>query len=148
MRAILDTSVIVSGLLSPHGAPAQIIARWRDGDFILLYTPAMYEELEDVLSRAWLVERLANVPNHIPDYLEAVVVLGELVLGYVNVAGQVRDPFDEMFLACARLGQADYIVSVDKDLLSLGQYEGTQIVTPTRFLAVLDTNDVSSTGEE
>jgi putative PIN family toxin of toxin-antitoxin system len=148
MRVILDTSVIVSGLLSPHGAPAQIIARWRDGDFTLLYTPAMYEELEDVLNRAWLVERLASAPNRIADYLEAVTGLGELVLGYVNVAGQVRDPFDEMFLACARLGQANYLVSVDKDLLSLGQYEGTQIVTPAQFLAVLEANDISSTGEE
>ncbi len=144
MRVVLDTSVIVSGLLSPHGTPAKVIARWLNGDFTLLYTPAMYEELEDVLNRAWLVERLASVPNRIVDYLEAVAVLGELVMGYVNVVGQVRDPFDEMFLACARLGQADYIVSVDKDLLSLGDYEGAQIVTPAQLLAALDANATSS----
>jgi len=138
MRVVLDTSVVVSGLISPHGAPAQIIARWRDGDFVLLYTPAMYEELEDVLGRVWLVERLAHVPNRVPDYLEAVTLLGELVVGYVNVAGQVRDPFDEMFLACAQLGGADTIVSVDKDLLSLREYQGVPIVTPAQFLSALD----------
>lgn len=135
MRAVLDTSVVVNGLISPHGTPAQVIARWRDGDFVLLYTPAMFEELKDVLSRTWLTERLAGMPNRIAGYLEAVAVLGEVVMGYVSVTGQVRDPFDEMFLACAQLGRADYIVTVDKDLLSLGGYEGTRIVTPVQFLA-------------
>ena len=98
----------------------------------------MYEELEDVLNRAWLAKRLAHLPNRIPDYLDAVKLLGELVVGYVNVAGRVRDPFDEMFLACALLGRADVIVSVDKDLLSLGRYEGVPIVRPAQFLSVLD----------
>ncbi len=134
MRVVLDTSVIVSGLISPHGAPAQIIARWLDDDFTLLYTPAMLAELEDVLNCAWLHERLVHVPNRIPDFLLAVRVLGELVKGYVNVAGQARDPFDEMFLACAALGQADYVVSVDKDLLALRRYGETEIVTPAEFL--------------
>lgn len=138
MRAILDTSVIVSGLISPHGSPSQLIARWRDGAFVLLYSPPMLAELEDVLNRAWLTERLATAPNRIPDFLEAVTILGELVVGYFNVAGQVRDPFDEMFLACARLGQADYIVSVDKDLLSLGEYASTKIVAPAQFLIILN----------
>jgi putative PIN family toxin of toxin-antitoxin system len=137
MRVILDTSVIVSGLISPHGSPAQIIAHWRNGAFTLLYTPAMLDELKDVLNRAWLKERLIYVPNRIPEFLEAVVVLGEQVTGYVNVMGMVRDPFDEMFLIGAKLGRADYLVSVDKDLLVLGAFENTQIVTPAQFLAVL-----------
>ncbi len=139
MRVILDTSVVVSGMISPHGPPAQIIARWLDDDFVLIYTPAMLVELEDVLNRAWLHKRLVHVPERIPDFLLAVKVLGKLVRGYVNVAGQVRDPFDEMFLACAVLGKADYIISGDKDLLSLGAYRGTRIVTPAEFLTVLET---------
>lgn len=139
MRVILDTSVVVSGMISPHGPPAQIIARWLDDDFVLIYTPAMLAELEDVLNRAWLHKRLVHVPERIPDFLFAVRMLGELVKGYVNVAGQVRDPFDEMFLACAVLGKADYIISGDKDLLSLGAYRGTRIVTPAEFLTVLET---------
>ncbi len=64
---------------------------------------------------------------------------GELIHGYTNVSGQVRDPFDEMFLACPRLGRADYIVSVDKDLLTLGRFEETEIVTPGQFLGMLET---------
>jgi putative PIN family toxin of toxin-antitoxin system len=148
MRVVLDTSVVVSGLISPRGTPARIIGHWRDRDFVLLYTPAILEELKDVLSRAWLTERLAGVPNHIPDFQEAVIMLGELVTGYVNVAGQVRDPFDEMFLSCAQLGRADYIVSGDRDLLSLREYAGSKIVTPTQFLTVLNLNAASLSQDE
>jgi putative PIN family toxin of toxin-antitoxin system len=95
-----------------------------------------------VLNRAWLTERLAGVPNRIAGYLEAVAVLGEPVVGYVSITAQVRDPFDEMFLACAQLGRADYIVTADKDLLSLAEYEGTRLVTPAQFLAALDESAV------
>ncbi len=137
MRVILDTGVIVSGFISPHGVPAQILARWSAGDFTLLYSPAILEELEDVLQRVWLRQRLANVPDRIPAFLTAIKLLGELILGYTNVAGAVRDPFDEMFLACAVLGSADYLVSGDKDLLSLNGYEKTRILTPARFLSIL-----------
>lgn len=134
MRAVLDTSVVVSGLISPHGNPAQVIVRWLAGDFTLLYTRDILTELEDVLNRAWLKERLAAVPNRASDFLEAIALLGEPEMGYANVEGLVRDPFDEMFLACALLGNADFLVSVDKDLLSLEAFKGIQIVRPAHFL--------------
>ena len=140
MRVILDTSVIVSGLLSPHGTPAKIIVHWLHRDFILLYTSAIYAEYEDVLNRAWLHERLRNVPKRIPEFLQAIHIFGELVKGYVNVTGFVRDPFDEMFLACAALGNADYIVSGDKDLLSLGNFWDTKILLPGEYLDLLQTD--------
>jgi putative PIN family toxin of toxin-antitoxin system len=120
MRVILDTSVIVRGLISPQGPSARIITYWINGAFTLLYMPPMLAELEDVLHRTWLADKLAHVPNHVPEFLEAVTILGELVDGYANVAGAVRDPFDEMFLVCALVGNADYLVSGDKDLLDLG----------------------------
>lgn len=140
MRVILDTSVIVRGLISPQGPSARIITHWISGAFTLLYTPPMLAELEDVLHRTWLVDKLAHVPNRVPEFLEAVTILGELVDGYANVAGAVRDPFDEMFLVCALVGKADYLVSGDKDLLDLGQYQGISIVSPSLFLAFLEAN--------
>ncbi len=71
--------------------------------------------------------------------MDAVIMHGELIHGYTNVSGLVRDPFNEMFLAFARLGRADYIVSVDKELLTLGSFEETEIVTPGQFLGMLET---------
>ena len=142
MRVILDTNIIVSGLISPHGPPARIITHWLDEDFTLLYTPDMLFELKDVLDRAWIREKMVYVPNRIDELVEAVAVLGELVMGYENVAGAVRDPFDEMFLACAVLGRADTIVTGDTDLLSLVEYETTRILSPSHFLEVLARTDI------
>ena len=51
----------------------------------------------------------------------------------------MRDPFDEMFLACALLGNADFLVSVDEDLLALEAFKGTLVVRPARFLKALET---------
>ena len=138
MKVILDTSTIVSGLITPTGTAARIINHWAAGDFALLYSPVMLEELTDVLQRAWLKERLVGLPQRIPDFLDAVTFWGQLVPGYSDVHGYVRDPFDEMFLACARLGGADVIVSLDKDLLSLEEFEGTRILRPPAFLELLE----------
>lgn len=134
MRVVVDTSVIVSGLISAKGSPALIISRWIQGEFTLLYSSATLAELEDVLNRTWLTERLAATPNRVPDFLRTVRMMGELVGGYAQVGGVVRDPFDEMFLACALLGRADYLVTVDKDLLVLRQYGQTHIMNPGEFL--------------
>jgi putative PIN family toxin of toxin-antitoxin system len=138
MRVVLDTNVLVSGMLLPHDPPAQIITLWLAGDFTLLYMPAMLDELEDVLNRTWLKARLVQTSDRIPDFLEAVSVLGRLVVGYVNVDGAVLDPFDEMFLRCVLLGNAHYLVTGDKHLLDLIQFGGAEIVPPSQFLQILD----------
>jgi putative PIN family toxin of toxin-antitoxin system len=137
MRVVLDTSVIVSGMISPHGTPAKIITHWLGGRFILLYNDSMLAELADVFSRAWLKKRLAGVPDKTLDFLEAVVILGEYVGGYANVHNLVRDPFDEMFLICTQAGKADYLVSGDKDLLAIREHAGAKILIPAAFLQLL-----------
>ena len=55
----------------------------------------------------------------------------------VKIRGTVkvcRDPHDDMFLECAALAKADLLVAGDKDLLTLGTYKGTRIVTPSEYL--------------
>jgi len=138
MQVVLDTNVLVSGLILPHGPPAKIIALWLVGDFTLLYMPAMLDELEDVLNRTWFKGRLAKTLNRISDFLEAVSVVGKLVVGYVNVDGAVSDPFDDMFLRCVLLDNARYLVTGDKHFLDLTQFGGAEIVLPSRFLKIRD----------
>lgn len=61
-----------------------------------------------------------------------------LITDLPQVRGVVRDPNDDMVVACALRAGADYIVTRDKDLLSLGTHEGIRIVTPRQFLDLLD----------
>lgn len=51
LRIVLDCNVFVSALLSPQGAPAQILDQWADGDFDLVVSPLLLAELGKVLSR-------------------------------------------------------------------------------------------------
>ena len=53
------------------------------------------------------------------------------------IAPPCRDPKDDQFLAAAVCGQADYIVSVDEDLLVIVSYRGIRILSPGAFLAVM-----------
>jgi len=55
---------------------------------------------------------------------------------------QLRDPNDNMFLSLAATSKADYLISLDKDLLELMSVEGTKIVTPREFMNVFKTNKV------
>ena len=61
-----------------------------------------------------------------------------LALGIrVKIRGTVmgcRDPGDDMFLECSDLAKADYLTAGDKDLLTLGAYKRTRIVTPSEYL--------------
>jgi len=55
----------------------------------------------------------------------------------VSIRGTVkecRDPGDDMFLECSALAKADLLIAGDKDLLTLGSYKGTRIVTPSEYL--------------
>ncbi|HEX8228447.1 MAG TPA: putative toxin-antitoxin system toxin component, PIN family, partial [Chloroflexia bacterium] len=56
----------------------------------------------------------------------------------VPIDAIASDPDDNKFLECAVAGGADYIVSGDKHLLSLGEYEGIRILSPADFLRVLE----------
>lgn len=69
--------------------------------------------------------------------LMALVTKAEVTPGQLQLPGVTRDPKDDAVVACAKEGQADYIVSGDQDLLVLDSYEGIQIVTPQQFVDIL-----------
>jgi uncharacterized protein len=66
----------------------------------------------------------------------------EAACSLITVLPQVRvvegDPNDDVVIACALQARADYIVTRDKDLLSLGGYQGILIVTPREFIDLLE----------
>jgi predicted nucleic acid-binding protein len=63
---------------------------------------------------------------------------------HVQLRGTVkacRDPNDDMFLECALRTKADVLVAGDKDLLVLGTYKGTRILTPAQYLEGTEADD-------
>lgn len=137
MRAVIDTNVLVSGLIRPRGAPGAVLRALRDRRFVAVVSPAILEEIIDVLSRPWLRDKYAIDDQGVEAFLRLLVSRAELVEPHSEFR-RCRDPDDDKFLETAVDGRADRLVSGDADLLALGSIEGVAIVNPAGFLRELD----------
>lgn len=130
IRATLDTSVFVSAL-NFGGLPNEILNRCQVDAFTLCISQSIKDELHRVLRDGfeWSEEDLAEA-------LDPILALAELVEPKRAVSAS-RDPNDDHVLACAVEAKADFVVSGDNDLLTLGAFEGIRIVSPREFLELL-----------
>ncbi len=138
LRAVLDTNVFVSALLSRRGPAAQIFNAWRQRKFLLIISPFLLQEIERVLRYPKIQQKYGISDQEIQILLEllrrdAIVVSGNLVVQ--NVIPD--DPEDEHVLACALEGRADCIVSGDAHLLRLKTFQGIPILPLKAFLEKL-----------
>ena len=137
IRAVLDTNVLVSGLVAEQGPPRQILDAWLESLFTLVTSLYLVEELVHVLSYPRITERLRLDEEALTAILAALLSKAEVTSGQLRLPGVTRDPKDESVVACAKEGEEDYIVSGDQDLLVLGEYEGIQIITSRQFVEIL-----------
>ena len=130
-RVVLDTNVLVSGLLG--GTATDVIRRWRAGAFDLVISQEIAAEYEEVLKRPkfglsdWVIQELLDYVRSKAQWVES---RGDIEVG-------ARDLSDNRFLEAAIQGKADWIVSGDNDLLDLGEFEGIGIASPREFLSLL-----------
>ncbi len=132
MRAVLDPNVLIAALLSPRGAPAQIVARWLAGEFELVVSGSLLAELERTLSYPKLSTRIAAV-----DASEFVALLRDgavLASDPANIPRRSADPGDDYLLALAESERA-VLVSGDRHLLDLARE--LPIHTPRQFADAL-----------
>lgn len=137
IRAVVDTNTLISGIISPLGAPAEIMRRWQQGDFLLLTSPVLLEELRRVLKYPRIASRLGWSSETRRRFLESFETLTLVTAGTLSLPGVTRDPKDDAVVACAIEGQAAFVVSGDRDLLVLATYRGVRMVTPREFLVLL-----------
>ncbi len=129
MRIVLDTNVVLSALLW-RGTPYRLLEVVRErGEARLFTSPALLDELADVLTRPSATKRLTIIGKTardvLADYVEAVqVVEPEQVPRVVP-----DDADDDQVIAAAIAAGADWIVSGDADLLSMGSHQGIPIIT-------------------
>jgi putative PIN family toxin of toxin-antitoxin system len=130
-RVVLDTNVLVSRLILPDSVPARVVAFVIASSELLLSAPVI-QELEDVLRRPKLDRYLdANMRLN---YLWELVDIASPIRVLHRVT-DCRDPRDNKFLELALSGKADFIITGDKDLLSLNPWRGIAILNPTDYLA-------------
>jgi putative PIN family toxin of toxin-antitoxin system len=128
-RLVLDTNVVVSGMLFPSAAPGRALLKAQAHR--LLVSEATLLELVEVMSRA-----------RFDRYVEREV-RRQLVVAYMNASETVQitssirachDARDDKFLEVAVDGRADLIVTGDMDLLALNPFQGIAILTPSAYV--------------
>ena len=139
MRVVLDTNQYVSALIRPDGHPAQILQFWRNKRIEIAVSPKLIEELSDVLPRQRLRRKHNLTDTEIAGFVQLLLQYAVIVEGEVEVKVVEDDPDDNMILACALEAGANYIVSGDRHLLNIGEYQGIAIIRSSEFLSVLET---------
>jgi uncharacterized protein len=133
LHVVLDTNVLVGALFFKTSLPRQVFER-SVAEAKVLISLATYAELSEVLSRKKFARYISE-----EDRLH-------FLAKFINIAIPVeiktsvqacRDPKDDKFLELAVNGQADLLVTGDKDLLVLHPFHGIQILTPHDFLRII-----------
>ncbi len=137
MIVVLDTNVIISALLSPTGAPAEIIRRWEAGEFDVVTSPPLINELRRALNYERVRKHLKLSNEEIDTFLKRLRTTALIVEPEVTVEVVEDDPDDNRVIECALAGGAAYIVSGNTHLSDLKEYEQIVILNPVGFLAVL-----------
>ncbi|WP_237397181.1 putative toxin-antitoxin system toxin component, PIN family [Okeania sp. KiyG1] len=134
LKVVIDTSVFITALLRPtsKSSPRQILKLWSEGRFSLVMAPPLLQELTSRLIRQGVA--VADIEDLLVD-ITAIAL--HIPGAYQATRLDEIDSDDNKFLAAAYEAKADYLVSVDNDLLSLKYYHGTQILTPALFLVAL-----------
>jgi uncharacterized protein len=130
-RAVLDSNVIVSGL-DWSGAPARTVEAVLAGELTLVTSSPLLVELRRVLA----YPKLARVIGE-GEKLADLVEMSSIVIEPVSVFDAIEDESDNRVLEAAVDGGADYIVSGDGHLLTLGVFRGIPIVTPSEFVTTV-----------
>lgn len=137
IRAVIDTNILVSGIISPKGAPRKILDLARKEIFKVISSASINHEILDVLHRDYIYAKY-NLTEEIIDDISAFLYEGSILTEDRYAVSKVKkDPEDNKFIACALEGEADYIISGDDHLLGLKHYRGVQIVDARDFLKVL-----------
>ena len=139
MRVVLDTNVLISAVMSSGSPPGQIFDAIESGRLTLVTSAEQLAEFEAVIDRPKLQRFFRNGRR------EAVLrLLAERTerVGDLPTVTLSRDPDDDLILATAVAGRVDALVTGDRrDLLALESVEGIPIVSPRRFLDLLDQFD-------
>ncbi len=133
LRVVIDTNLVLSALVF-GGSTAKLRLAWQSDRFIPLVSKTTIMELIRVLAYPKFKLTKEEQEDLLSDYLpfcETVLLPEQL-----PTIPKCRDPFDEPFLVLALVGNANYLVTGDRDLLCLVDSFACPIVTVEQFFAV------------
>jgi putative PIN family toxin of toxin-antitoxin system len=130
-RVVFDTNILFSAV-GWLGNPNQCVQAARQGKCLSVICEPILVELAEKfqLKRGFDAAKAAETTDEIRAFSKVIAIPGTLKV-------IAADPDDDAVLECAVVGQAQYLVSGDRHLLGVGNYQGIQIVKAAEFLAVI-----------
>lgn len=138
LRVILDTNIIISALLKPKGKQATILRMAKKGLFQIQMSSPIFEEIKRVFGYPKIWKKIFSPKERLDQTIAALVRVSEWIEPEEKFHIIKNDTSDNKYLECAAEGGADYIVSGDEDLLSLGNFQHTKIVSTRTFLEIIN----------
>lgn len=132
MKVVLDTNVLLSGLMSPEGTPGRIVAAWVEARFEVAFSLDQLAEIGRVLEYPKIRRKLGWDDEQIELFIKQLYIRAEVVeLGPVSVEVP-RDPGAAPIIATLAAAKADVLVTGDGDLLALS--DKYPVETPVEFV--------------
>ena len=132
MKVVLDTNVLLSGLMAPEGAPGRILNAWFDARFDVVMSVEQLGEIARALGYPKIHRKLHWDEQRIEEFIRQLYIRAEVIEPRSTMVEVLRDPKDTMILATLIISGADVLVTGDRDLLELrGKHP---IQTPAEFV--------------
>ena len=132
LKFVLDTNVLVSALISTMGNPALLLDK-AGKNYTLFISKDILTELEAVISR----DKFGFTEEEVNTIIEAIISFSEVINPEIKLDVIKSDPDDNKILECAVACGASYIVSGDRHLLELKEYDKIKIITPKAALGLI-----------
>jgi putative PIN family toxin of toxin-antitoxin system len=136
IRAVFDSNVLVSWFAANTGTLRELFIRWSKSHFDLVISEPILPEVRNAWTIPYWQERMTDA-----EIAGALVLLRDFAnwteISQV-VQGVASHSEDDIILATAVSANSDYLVTGDKQLLAIGYFEGTKIVSPREFLMILE----------
>lgn len=138
-NVVFDTQIFLRALINPQSISGKLFTVWRNS-YTLYIAPAIENEIIDVVNRPKIRAKFTQITDE--RIKEMLQLISEIAIRVEimpdDIEAVCRDPKDDIFLACAKVAKADYLISEDQDLLVLEQHHSTRIINVVTFLSILE----------
>ena len=137
LSIVFDSVTFVSAFITPGGLAAELLRLCEEQAELCTAEEILMETREVLLERPHLRRRFSYSSAQVEQFIEMLRAEYRVITPLPPLDGVVRDPEDDMIIACAVAVGADYIVSRDRDLLDLGGYKEVKIVSPETLMQIM-----------
>ena len=136
LHVVLDSVVAVSAFLT-QGLTADLVFQCQETVNLYTATEILQEIRQVLLEKPHIRNRYTYSSEKVETFIDYLKDISIIVAQLPEIRVIERDPKDDIIIACAVAASADYIISRDRDLLDLGNYQQIQIVPPEEFIHIL-----------